>query len=65
MPTNRQHGFVNATLVLALLWPVFWLLVFVAESLAWHTPLFVTASWAGVGLLFDSIGYAIWAPPAA
>ena len=38
--------------VLALLWAVFWLVVFVAESLAWRTPALVAAPWVGVGLLF-------------
>jgi hypothetical protein len=38
--------------VLALLWAVFWLFVFVAESLVWSTPALVAAPWVGVGLLF-------------
>jgi len=38
--------------VLALLWAVFWLVVFVVESLAWRTPALVAAPWVGVGLLF-------------
>ena len=38
--------------VLALVWAVFWLVVFVAESLAWRTPALVAAPWVGVGLLF-------------
>lgn len=38
--------------VLALLWALFWLFFFVAESLAWRTPPLVAAPWVGVGLLF-------------
>jgi hypothetical protein len=38
--------------VLALLWALFWLFFFVAESLACHTPPLVAAPWVGVGLLF-------------
>jgi hypothetical protein len=38
--------------VLALLWAMFWLFFFVAESLAWRTPALVAAPWVGVGLLF-------------
>jgi len=38
--------------VFAVLWAVFWLFVFVAEWMAWRTPAPVTASLAGVGLLF-------------
>jgi hypothetical protein len=33
--------------LLALVWAVFWLFFFVAESLAWRTPALVTAVWAG------------------
>jgi hypothetical protein len=38
--------------VLALLWALFWLFFFIAESLAWRTPPLVTAPWVSVGLLF-------------
>jgi hypothetical protein len=38
--------------VLALLWAMFWLFFFAAESLACHTPPLVATPWAGVGLLF-------------
>jgi hypothetical protein len=33
--------------LLALVWAVFWLFFFAAESLAWRTPALVTAVWAG------------------
>ncbi len=46
--------------VLAVLWAVFWLFVFVAESLAWRTPALVTTSWAGVGLLFVILALVPW-----
>ena len=45
---------------LALLWAVFWLFFFVAESLAWRTPALVMASWAGVGLLFVILALVPW-----
>jgi len=45
---------------LAVLWAVFWLFFFVAESLAWRTPALVTASWAGVGLLFLILALVPW-----
>jgi hypothetical protein len=38
--------------VLTLLWALFWLVFFIAESLAWRTPVLVAAPWVGVGLLF-------------
>jgi hypothetical protein len=46
--------------VLAVLWAVFWLFVFIAESLAWRTPALVTALWAGVGLLFVILALVPW-----
>jgi hypothetical protein len=46
--------------VLALLWAVFWLFFFVAESVAWRTPAHVTASWAVVGLLFVVLAVLPW-----
>ena len=46
--------------VLALSWAVFWLFVFVAESLAWRTPVLVAAPWVGVGLLFVILALAPW-----
>lgn len=45
---------------LALSWAGFWLIFFVAESLAWHTPLHVMALWTGVGLLFLFVAVAAW-----
>ena len=46
--------------LLALLWAVFWLFFFVAESLAWRTPVLATAFWAGVGLLFVVLALLPW-----
>lgn len=46
--------------VLAMLWAVFWLFVFIAESLAWRTPALVAACWAGVGLLFVILALIPW-----
>jgi hypothetical protein len=46
--------------LLALLWAVFWLFFFIAESLAWRTPALVTAAWAGVGLLFVVLALLPW-----
>ena len=46
--------------LLALLWAVFWLFFFVAESLAWRTPALVAAPWVGVGLLFVILGLLPW-----
>jgi hypothetical protein len=46
--------------LLALLWAVFWLFFFVAESLAWHTPALVAAPWVGVGLLFVILALVPW-----
>jgi hypothetical protein len=46
--------------LLALLWAVFWLFFFVAESLAWRTPALITASWAFVGLLFVGLALLPW-----
>lgn len=46
--------------VLALLWAVFWLFVFVAESLAWRTPALVAAPWVGAGVLFVLVALTPW-----
>lgn len=46
--------------LLALLWAVFWLFFFVAESLTWCTPALVAASWAGMGLLFVALALLPW-----
>ena len=46
--------------VLAMLWAVFWLFFFVAESLAWRTPALVAAPWAGAGLLFVILALVPW-----
>ncbi len=37
-----------------------WLFFFIAESLAYRTPALVTASWAGVGLLFVILALLPW-----
>jgi hypothetical protein len=47
--------------LLALLWAGFWLLFFVAESLASRTPALTTAAWAGAGLLFVVLALLPWA----
>jgi len=46
--------------LLAMLWAVFWLFFFIAESLAWHTPVLVAAPWAGAGLLFVILSLVPW-----
>ena len=46
--------------ILALLWSGFWLFFFVAESVAWHTPLHVMLAWVGVGMLFLLVALAPW-----
>ena len=46
--------------LLALLWAVFWLFFFVAESLAWRTPALVMASWTGVGVMFVILALLPW-----
>ena len=46
--------------LLALAWALFWLFFFVAESLAWNTPLKIMAAWVGLGLLFLSIALLSW-----
>ena len=53
-------GMVFIARLLALLWAAFWLFFFVAESLAWRTPVAVTASWAVVGLLFVVLALLPW-----
>jgi hypothetical protein len=45
---------------LALVWAVFWLLFFIAESLAWHTPADGTVSWGCVGLSFVVVAILPW-----
>ncbi|MEN6537527.1 MAG: hypothetical protein ABFD60_16825 [Bryobacteraceae bacterium] len=45
---------------LAILWAVFWLFFFVAESWVWHTPALVAAPWAGAGLLFVMLALIPW-----
>jgi hypothetical protein len=45
---------------LALLWAGFWAIFFVAEALAWKTPARLTASWAGIGLLFLMLALVPW-----
>lgn len=38
--------------ILALLWALFWMFFFVAESIAWQTPFRMALLWAGLGVLF-------------
>jgi uncharacterized membrane protein HdeD (DUF308 family) len=45
---------------LALLWAGFWLFFFVAESLAWHTPIATMAPWVGAGVLFVLLAVFAW-----
>jgi hypothetical protein len=45
---------------LALLWAGFWVFFFIAESLAWHTPIDRMAMWVGLGLLFLVAALAGW-----
>ena len=46
--------------VLALVWAVFWLFLFVVESLVWRTPAPVMLSWAGLGALFVMLALLPW-----
>jgi hypothetical protein len=43
---------------LALLWALFWLFFFIAESWAWRTPALAAAPWVGLGLLFVMLALA-------
>ncbi len=45
---------------LALVWAGFWVFFFVAESLAWHTPVDRMTIWVGVGLLFVVLALVGW-----
>jgi len=45
---------------LALLWAGFWTFFFIAESLAWHTPLDRTTIWVAVGLAFVILALVAW-----
>jgi len=45
---------------LALLWAGFWTFFFVAESLAWHTPVGRMMVWLGVGLVFLILALVGW-----
>jgi len=45
---------------LALLWAGFWTFFFVAESLAWQTPLGRMTIWVAVGLAFVILALAAW-----
>ena len=46
--------------MLALLWARFWVFLFVAELVAWHTPVPVALPWVGVGVLFLFVALAAW-----
>jgi len=45
---------------LALLWAGFWTFFFIAESLAWHTPLYRMTIWLCCGLIFLLLALAAW-----
>jgi hypothetical protein len=45
---------------LALLWAGFWTFFFIAESLAWNTPVSRMTIWTGVGLLFVILALVGW-----
>ena len=45
---------------LALLWAVFWTFFFIAESLAWHTPVLRMAIWLCGGLIFTLLTLVAW-----
>lgn len=45
---------------LAAAWAGFWLVFFVAESWAWHTPLPMALPWIGLGLLFAILAWLPW-----
>lgn len=45
---------------LALSWAGFWVVFFVAESAAWHTPVRLALPWVGVGLLFVFLALVPW-----
>jgi hypothetical protein len=56
---------VAAARVVALLWALFWLFFFVAESIAWHTPALIMALWVSVGVLFVGLALLPWRREAA
>jgi hypothetical protein len=45
---------------LALSWAGFWMVFFLAESAAWHTPVPVALPWVGMGLLFVFLALVPW-----
>jgi hypothetical protein len=45
---------------LALTWAGFWMLFFIAESWAWHTPVRGALPWAGAGMLFVFLAFVPW-----
>lgn len=45
---------------LALSWAGFWMVFFVAESWAWHTPVGAALPWVGVGLLYVLLALVPW-----
>jgi hypothetical protein len=45
---------------LAMLWALFWTSFFLAESLAWQTPLDRTAMWVALGLGFLALAVLAW-----
>jgi len=46
--------------VLALSWAGFWMVFFIAESVAWHTPVSMALPWIGAGLLFVFMAVLPW-----
>jgi len=46
--------------VLALLWAGFWTCFFLAESLAWHTPVNRMTIWLCVGVIFLALALVAW-----
>lgn len=46
--------------MISVLWAGFWLLFFVVESLAWHTPIRLMLMWVALGLLFVLLAVVAW-----
>jgi hypothetical protein len=43
--------------MLAVLWALFWMFFFVAESIAWRTPVRMALLWAGLGCVFLAVAF--------
>ncbi len=46
-----KEAWVRCAHILALLWALFWMFFFIAESAVWQTPLAFALPWMGLGLI--------------